>query len=103
MIQMFQDDMEIRMQTLSRELTSNNAVEVTKLLHSIEGSSRQIGALKLATLAEYLEKAAKTADVSDGASKLLALDLHFRNARKAMASFVASSSRDREPVGLSGS
>jgi CheY-like chemotaxis protein len=89
MLQLFQDDMSERLLILQKQFSTNNEIEVKKLLHSIKGSSRQIGAFKLALLAEQYEKEAKSGNITNGDSKLTALEQTFAEAREAIAAFSA--------------
>jgi CheY-like chemotaxis protein/HPt (histidine-containing phosphotransfer) domain-containing protein len=90
LIDMFIVDMDGRLKTLKNLLTEQQTDPTKALLHAIKGSTRQIGAVKMATVAEKMEKMAITSDFIRLGENLNTLEKEFSLLREVMSLHVAS-------------
>ncbi len=90
LIDMFLVDMTGRLKTL-KELLHEQQQDPTKaLLHAIKGSTKQIGAVKMARVAEKMEKMAMTSDFIHLNENLITLEKEFAVLSEVMNLHVAS-------------
>jgi CheY-like chemotaxis protein/HPt (histidine-containing phosphotransfer) domain-containing protein len=90
LIDMFLVDMSGRLQTLKDLLATQQQDPTKALLHAIKGSTKQIGAVKMARVAEKMEKMALTSDFIRLNENLVALEREFGLLREVMNLHVAS-------------
>jgi HPt (histidine-containing phosphotransfer) domain-containing protein len=79
-----------RLQTLKDLLATQQQDPTKALLHAIKGSTKQIGAVKMARVAEKMEKMALTSDFIRLNENLVALEREFGLLREVMNLHVAS-------------
>ncbi len=90
LIDMFLVDMTGRLQTLKDLLQEQQPDPTKALLHAIKGSTKQIGAVKMARIAEKMEKLALTSDFIHLGENLTMLEKEFALLSEVMNLHVAS-------------
>jgi len=90
LIDMFLVDMAGRLKTLKDLLTEQQPDPTKALLHAIKGSTKQIGAVKMAKVAEKMEKMALSSDFIRLNESLMALEKEFELLSEVMNLHVAS-------------
>ncbi len=75
---------------LRRALEARDVIEIRETAHSLKGSYKSLGTVRLATLSEQLEEAALEADWAACEPLIDGLEIEFSQTREVLGNFVRS-------------
>lgn len=84
----FLEDTPLRIAELNESLQAGDVARFTRAAHSIKGSSANLGALALRSVASKLEQHARTAGLAEVAAQVDAVKLEFERARTQLRTIV---------------
>jgi HPt (histidine-containing phosphotransfer) domain-containing protein len=84
----FLEDTPLRIAELEQSLAAGDAAKFTRAAHSIKGSSSNLGAAALRTVAEKLEHHARTQGLDGTAHALAEIKREFERARAELATYL---------------
>lgn len=85
----FCEDTPLRIAELDQSLAGGDLPRFTRAAHSIKGSSANLGALALRSVAEKLEHLARTCGMADAAALVAEIKVEFGRAQAALTKLTA--------------
>ena len=84
-VDLFVVDVPQRLSTLTAAIASTSARHVSREAHGLKNSAVAVGAMRMASICDALEQAARAGSLTDAANQCARIEREFHGARQALA------------------